>query len=149
MEKEIELTTTLEEYLATIFKLEKKSGVARANEIADSHGVSRSTVTTALKSLGEKNLIFYKPYNPIKLTPQGFKIGQKIAHRNLILNDFFERILQLPGEKARATACKVEHVITDDVIIELGRFIFFLTESGYDIENWKGKYAMPKNHWSR
>ena len=48
MEKPAPLTTALEDYLVTIFKLEAAGGAARASDIATAQNVSRSTVTSRL-----------------------------------------------------------------------------------------------------
>lgn len=142
------LTATLEDYLAAIFRLAGKSGMARSNAIAKEIGVSKSTVPTALKSLAGRGLIEYKPYSPIRLTPEGHEVGKRIAHRNFILNEFFAKILQLPEQDAKETACRVEHAVSDDTVLQLGRFIFFLTESGLDLAGWQKKYKLPKDHGS-
>lgn len=144
--KDTPLTPTQEDYLATIFRLVRKNGEARSNAIADELNVSRSSVTTALRSLAARDLILYKPYSPIQLTPAGQELGKRIAHRNMILHDFFGRILQLPNEQAEATACKVEHAVSDDVVLQLGRFILFLQESGCDIDQWQTHYTFPATH---
>jgi DtxR family transcriptional regulator, Mn-dependent transcriptional regulator len=144
--KDTPLTSTLEDYLAAIFRLAGKNGEARSNAIASELGVSRSSVTTALKSLAARGLIEYKSYNPISLTPRGQEMGKCIAHRNLILNEFFQEVLQLPGEVAQSTACRVEHAVSDDVVLQLGRFILFLKNSGWDLKNWQERYSFPKNH---
>ena len=147
--KDTPLTSTLEDYLATIFRLVQKNGDARSNAIADDLGVTRSSVTTALKSLSARELIEYTPYSPITLTPSGWELGKRITHRNLILRDFFGRVLQLPEEEAEATACRVEHAVTDDVVLQLGRFILYLKESGCDIDSWQEKFTLPENHASK
>ena len=146
---ETPLTSTLEDYLATIFRLVQKSGEARSNAIAEELSVTRSSVTTALKSLASRELIEYTPYNPITLTPSGWELGKRIAHRNMILQDFFGRVLQLDPQVAVETACRVEHAVSDDVVLELGRFILYLKESGCDIETWREKFILPKDHTSR
>ncbi|MCG8640494.1 MAG: metal-dependent transcriptional regulator [Desulfobacterales bacterium] len=140
------LTATLEDYLAAIFRIVGRNGEARSNAIADEMGVTRSTVTTALKSLAARNLILYKPYSPIRLTPEGKEVGKRIAHRNFILNEFFGSILQLPEAQAQETACRVEHAVNDDTVFQLGRFILFLKDSGLDMENWPKQYKFPKIH---
>ena len=140
------LTSTLEDYLATIFRLVEQHGEARSNAIAEELGVSRPSVTTALKALASRGLIDYTPYSPITLTETGRETGKRIAHRNMILRDFFGRVLQLPPEEAEATACRVEHAVTDDVVLELGRFILYLKEAGCDIENWREHYRFSKDH---
>ncbi len=140
------LTPTQEDYLAAIFRLAQKTGEARSNAIANTLGVSKSTVPAALKSLAARELIVYEPYSPIRLTPKGYETGKRIAHRNFILNEFFVKVLQLPEQEARNTACRVEHAVSDDTVLDLGRFIFFLKESRVDLTNWKEKYKIPKDH---
>ncbi len=140
------LTPTQEDYLAAIFSLVQQNGQARSNAIANTLGVSKSTVPAALKCLADRGLIVYKPYSPIRLTPEGHETGKRIAHRNFVLHEFFIKVLQLPEQEAKETACRVEHAVSDDTVLELGRFIFFLRKSGVDLENWKGKYERPKTH---
>ncbi len=144
----LQLTGTQEDYLAAIFRLARTSGEARSNAIAGELEVTKSTVTTALKGLAARGLIIYKPYSPIRLTPEGRELGKRIAHRNFILNEFFGSVLNLPESEASATACRVEHAVSDDTVLQLGRFIFFLKESGLDIENWEAKYKFPLSHGS-
>ena len=140
------LTATLEDYLAAIFRLAGPNGKARSNAIADELKVTRSTVTTALRSLAAQDLIVYKPYSPITLTPEGLELGKRIAHRNIILNEFFGKILHLSESEAKKTACRVEHAVSDDAVLQLGRFLLFLKDSELDIENWPRKYKFPKDH---
>ncbi|MDY0362621.1 MAG: metal-dependent transcriptional regulator [Desulforegulaceae bacterium] len=140
------LTATLEDYLAAIFRLAGPNGEARSNAIADELNVTRSTVTTALRSLSARGLIIYKPYCPISLTSQGRELGKRIAHRNFILNEFFGKILHLSEPEAKETACRVEHAVSDDAVLQLGRFLLFLKDSGLDLENWPTNYKFPKTH---
>lgn len=140
------LTATLEDYLAAIFRIAGPNGEARSNEIADELNVTRSTVTTALRSLAARGLIIYKPYSPISLTSEGRELGKRIAHRNFILNEFFGKILHLSEPEAKETACRVEHAVSDDAVLQLGRFLLFLKDSGLDMEDWPRKYKFPKAH---
>ncbi len=141
MEKPAPLTTALEDYLVTIFKLEAAGGAARASDIATAQNVSRSTVTSALKALSARGLIEYSPYSHIRLTPQGEPLAREIAHRNLILRRFFQDVLMLDQEVASATACRVEHAVDDQVIKRLGQFILYLERSGLELDRWREDYA--------
>ena len=133
------LTPTQEDYLATIFRLVQKEDHARSNSISEELGVSKSTVSAALKTLAARGLIIYKPYSPVRLTSEGYETGKRIAHRNFVLSEFFVKVLQLPESEARETACRVEHAVSDDTVLQLGRFIFFLKESGVDLKDWQGE----------
>lgn len=134
------LTTTLEDYLVAIFKLEMANGVARASDIAQAQGVSRSTVTSALKSLSARGLIEYSPYSHIRLTAQGQPLAREIAHRNMILTKLFRDVLMLDQNLADATACRVEHAVDAQVIKRLGKFILYLERSGIDLDGWLEEY---------
>ena len=134
------MTTTLEDYLVAIFKLEMANGVARSSDIAEAQGVSRSTVTSALKGLAARGLIEYSPYSHIRLTPLGVPLAREIAHRNMILTRFFREVLMLDQDLADATACRVEHAVDARVIKRLGQFILYLERSDIDLERWLADY---------
>ena len=51
------LSASLEDYLEVIYNLSKQSRVARSKDIAEALGVSRASVTGALRTLTEKNLV--------------------------------------------------------------------------------------------
>ena len=88
MQKNIELSESLEDYLEIILNLEQAQKVARAKDIAAKMGVQRGSVTSALKSLKEKKLINYEPYSFVTLTPQGKKLAKEITRRHAVLKDF-------------------------------------------------------------
>jgi DtxR family Mn-dependent transcriptional regulator len=106
-----ELSESLEDYLETILYLEKAQKVARAKDIADRLGLQRGTVTSALKSLADKALINYTPYNFITLTPKGQKIAEEITRRHASIKRFLLEVLQIDPQTAEATACRMEHAI--------------------------------------
>lgn len=139
-ETDVNLTTTLEDYLVAIFKLEMNNGVARASDIAQAQEVSRSTVTSALKSLGARDLIDYAPYSHIRLTTQGRLLAREIMHRNMILTRFFHDVLKLDQDLVTATACRVEHAVDGQVIKRLGKFILYLERSHADLDHWLEEY---------
>ena len=121
-----ELSSTLEDYLETIYRLEEEKRVARPRDISESQGVARSTVTAALQSLSEKGLINYEQYELITLTEKGRSKAQKLDKPHRIIRDFPESILGLEAEKADETACGMEHAIERDVLDRFTCFIAFM-----------------------
>ena len=87
------LTSGLEDYLESIFFLQKEKGFARVKDIATSMGVRAASVTGALQSLAAKNLVNYAPYEYITLTETGESLAKKIAKRHRILKEFFSNFL--------------------------------------------------------
>ncbi len=131
------LSASLEDYLEAIFNLAGESDVARSKDIAESLGVSRSSVTGALRALKEKGLANYKPYDYVTLTDAGQAAAAEVARRHSILKSFFVNVLGIEIDTAQRAACKAEHALGPEVITRLLYFIEFVTQSsnknGYDL----------------
>ncbi len=141
MKKKKGLSAIQEDYLAAIFRIEQRLGIIRANSIAEELEVTRPTVTAALKQLSAMELIVYQPYQPIQLTEKGRRQAMAVAHRNTILFIFFRDTLNYSEDKAREIACKLEHAIDDEVVVQLGKLVLFLEQSGCIPENWESLYS--------
>lgn len=120
------LTPQLEDYLEAIAELQQENRVARAKDIADRLSVTRSTVTSALKSLSEKHLINYQPYSHITLTDAGEAVADEIIRRHEVLTKYLRKVLQIPVAMAEENACRAEHVLDQEVIERMVDFLEFL-----------------------
>ena len=136
MKKGEKLSESLEDYLEVILELETTRKVARAKDIAEKTGVKRGSVTSALKSLGEKKLINYEPYSYVTLTPEGKKIAEGITSRHLILKEFLFKILQIDETEAEATACRMEHAVDQKTLDRLVCFFDFIYKCPRMGEDW-------------
>ena len=67
------LSPNMEDYLETIYLLELERGNVRVKDIAEKPGVLSGTVTSALRTLSEREFINYKPYSFITLTERAKK----------------------------------------------------------------------------
>jgi DtxR family Mn-dependent transcriptional regulator len=130
------LSENLEDYLETILVLQKENAVARVRDIAEKLGVLSGTVTSALRSLSDKNLINYKPYSFITLTKKGKKIAQEILRRHNVVKDFLQCVLLLDEEKAEENACRMEHSMDKVAINRLIQFIEYIYECPRTGEDW-------------
>ena len=124
---DLQLTPTLENYLATIFRLQRDRPFARVRDIANTHKVAKSAVTAAMQSLSEKGLLDYEPYEPVTLTAAGRERGEGIVLRHRVLTDFLENVLGLDAARTDSIACGMEHAVDQDV---LERFVCFLAFVG-------------------
>ena len=98
------LSASLEDYLEAIFNLARESNIARSKDIVELLGVSRSSVTGALRVLKKKCLANYKPYDFVTLTESGQRAAAEIARKHNILKSFFINVLgveQLPEIQPR------------------------------------------------
>ena len=100
-----------EDYLEMILRLTEEKGYARSVDIAMGLGVSKPSVSVAMKQLREGGYIVMGKDNYITLTESGMEIAQRIYERHKVLT----RILTMIGvdpETAQEDACKVEHDIS-------------------------------------
>ena len=116
------LTASLEDYLEAIFHIIVEKQAVRPKDIAKRLKVSNSSVTGALRSLADKELINYAPYDVISLTPTGKTAAKDVVRRHEVLRDFFVNVLTVKEMDADKAACQMEHSIPK-LILE--RFIQF------------------------
>jgi DtxR family Mn-dependent transcriptional regulator len=131
-----ELSSTLEDYLEAIFRIEKKKRAARVRDIASHLGVAKSTVSAALKSLAGKKLINYEPYELIMLTEKGREKATDIVMSHQIILHFLKDVLALNEERAEHIACRMEHAVDREVIERFVCFLAFINTTGEKRGRW-------------
>ena len=120
------LSANMEDYLEAIFHISEEKQAARAKDIADRVQVNKSSVTGALKSLSEKGLVNYVPYDIITLTVKGKKLAAEIVRRHEALKEFFVKILLIDKDEAEEASCRVEHTVSKNIIDRLIHFVEFM-----------------------
>ena len=124
--KPIDLSASLEDYIEAIYHIVEEKLVARSKDIASRLGVSRASVTGALRALAKKELINYAPYEAITMTEEGEKIAEDVIYRHETLKRFFVEVLSIDAKVAEEAACKIEHAAPPVVISRMIEFIKFL-----------------------
>jgi len=124
--KENKLSASLEDYLEAIYHVVSEKHAARAKDIASRLKVNNSSVTGALRTLSEKGLVNYAPYDLITLTPSGNEIAKDIIRRHLALRNFFVKILCINEDTAEEAACRMEHDVPKEILDKLILFVDFL-----------------------
>lgn len=111
-----------EDYLEQILMIREQKGEVRSIDIAMGLGVTKPSVSVAMKRLRENGYILMDANNLITLTPAGEEIARSIYDRHKTL----ARCLQLLGvsdEIAREDACKLEHDISQTSYEALLRYM--------------------------
>jgi DtxR family Mn-dependent transcriptional regulator len=120
------LSSSLEDYLETIYAIVRKKGAARPTDIARERNVAASSVTTALKNLKKLGLVNHEPYDLVTLTPSGSKLAMKVTEKHNVLLDFFTGVLEIDPETAEKCACSMEHAIPQDVLERFTAYLEFV-----------------------
>lgn len=140
------LSPSLEDYLEAILRIISQKGAAKAKDIAKALKVNNSSVTGALKTLAQKGMINYAPYDVITLTGAGHTLASDILRRHEILKGFFNTVMALSEEKANEIACKMEHLITPEVLERFAALTSFMDacrKVGFEYSPEAG-YVCPK-----
>ncbi len=120
------LSASLEDYLEAIASIAGSSGETHAADIADSLGVSRPSVTVALRALASRGMINYRPYSTVSLTEDGRIRAASVLRKHRIVSRFFSEILGADEELADSAACRVEHAIGEEITDRLVEFLAFI-----------------------
>ena len=102
-----------EDYLEAILIQCQKNGHARSVDIAARLGVSKPSVSFAMKKLRENGYILMGDDNRITLTQSGEDIACRVLERHDMLCTLLMR-LGVSEETARADACKMEHDLSEE-----------------------------------
>lgn len=102
-----------EDYLETILMLCRKHGSARSVDIAAHLGVTKPSVSFAMKKLRENGYILMGDDSRITLTEAGEAIACRVLERHDVLIKMLTN-LGVSEETARVDACKIEHDLSDE-----------------------------------
>ena len=102
----------MENYLETIYLLEKEHGHAHIKDIADTIKIKMPSVTQALKKLKREKLLKLEHYGPVALTKKGSVLAGQIFSRHKTIKDFLYLVLGTDEASAEEDACKIEHIIS-------------------------------------
>ena len=107
-----EAEKSVEDYLKIIYTLSKRKAV-HGSDIVGELGVSRPTVSVALRALAEEGYVFADDGHEIYLTEKGKRIAEDTYERH----STFCRILTGLGvdeKTAAADACEMEHAVSSE-----------------------------------
>lgn len=118
-----EISSSLEDYIEAVYSIYKSENKVKAIDVSRRLNVSRASTTEALQKLEQLGLINYGHYGVISITEIGVKKAEEVTKKHETLSMFFEKILGVDKTLAEETACKIEHVIGDEVFKKLEEHI--------------------------
>ena len=104
----MQIRESAEDYLESILILSKSGDGVRSVDIASMLGVSKPSVSHAMKLLREDGYIAMDRYGTVTLLEKGAEIANRIYERHTVLTDMLIA-LGVPEETAKEDACKIEH----------------------------------------
>ena len=104
----MQIMKSAEDYLEAMLMMQERHGYIRSVDIAAELGVTKPSVSYAVKRLREAGYITMAEDGHITLNPSGQEIAERIYERHKVLTRLLVD-LGVDEETAREDACKIEH----------------------------------------
>ncbi len=111
-----------EMYLETILLLREQKSAVHAIDIAGELGFSKPSVSRAVGLLEKNGYITRTSSGEILLTESGLKKATDIYERHRVITALLERT-GADKELAEENACRIEHVISEEMFKILKKFV--------------------------
>ena len=111
-----------EMYLETIWLLRARKPSVRSVDIVEELGYAKSSVSRAVNLLIDKGYITMDAGGDLSLTELGQKTASGVYERHRVITKLL-RSLGADEELAESNACRMEHVISDEMFALIKDFI--------------------------
>ena len=143
------ISKSLEEYLKTMYILNKQNGNIRVTDIAQKMNCSKPSVNKALNNLKKSGLINYEAYGKIELSKDGENLARKIIEAYDIVFIFLKDVLNIETQEAKKQAEKMKLTMNDNTLNKLAKYVhkvLDLTELDccYDINEEKCRSCLKR-----
>jgi DtxR family Mn-dependent transcriptional regulator len=105
----------MQDYLKTIYKLQRDRGAVSTSAIADRLHVTAASATNMVKRLARLKLVSYARYRGFTLTPTGQRIALEIIRHHRLIELYLAQELGVSLDRVDREAEKMEHVLSEDV----------------------------------
>lgn len=118
------MSASVENFVKSIFKLENTPGSdTRPGSVAASLGISSAATTDMAQKLALRELINYKKYQPISLTPKGRKMALSLIRKHRLWETFLHKVLGLSLSEIHQEAEMLEHQTSDFLAEKINTFL--------------------------
>lgn len=114
---------SMEMYLETVYILESNHGHAHGVDIAKHLGVSKPSVTKAMKYLKDQGFVNTQKYGTITLTDKGRELSEEIYSNHQLIEKFLEHSLKISAEQAGINACRIEHIVSNEMLEAIKNYL--------------------------
>ena len=111
-----------ENYLETILVLKERNGTVRSVDIAAEMGLSKPSVSVAMRNLREQECITMGDDGLISLTDKGRSIAESVYERHTLFTQWLVS-LGVDQTIAAQDACRIEHVLSKETFEAIKRHV--------------------------
>ena len=111
-----------EDYLESIFALKKKNGSVRSIDVSIDLGVSKPSVSVAMKNFRNDGYITVDSDGYIELTEKGHEVASRVYERHQVIAKAL-MALGVDEDTAYEDSCRIEHCISNVSFARLKEFL--------------------------
>lgn len=132
---------TEENYLKALFNIANKDGEVNVADLSKSLDLKMPTVTSMVKKLAKKKLVYYESYKPLRLTEKGKKEAGLIIRKHRLTEMFLVDKMKLGWEDVHDIAEQIEHLQSPVFFEKMDEILGFpkLDPHGSPIPDRQGK----------
>jgi DtxR family Mn-dependent transcriptional regulator len=112
-----------EDYLEAVLQLSEEHAKVRTTDVANQLGVSKPSVSRAMKILAADGYIEQETYGDIRLTEKGRLKAAQVYFRHKTITSFLIDVLGVDPVTAEEDACLIEHDISAVTMEKLASFL--------------------------
>ena len=136
------ISSSLEEYLKTIYVLKKQGQDIKVTTLANRMNCTKPSVNKAIKKLKANEMLEYEAYGEIRLTNKGEALAKKVLEAYDIVYVFLTEILEISKEEAKEEAIRLKAVMNDNTLNMLTKYVYkilgvYNLNCNYDINEEK------------
>ncbi len=109
-------TTSIQDYLKTIYDLTQGDDPASTTALAARLGIAPASVTGMVQKLSAANppLVHYRKHQGVTLTGAGEQAALRVIRRHRLLETYLVTTLGYSWDTVHEEACRLEHVISEE-----------------------------------
>lgn len=123
-----DLSPSMQNYIKAIWGLQEWSDEPISpSTIAETVGVRLSTVSDAVRKLGEQGLVDHVRYGTVALTDLGRRHAVSMVRRHRLIESFLVGALGYEWDEVHDEADRLEHAVSDTLVSRIDAFLGFPT----------------------
>lgn len=111
-----------ENYLETIYLLQKQLGEVRSIDVVNALGFSKPSISNAMKKLKAEGYVDMEDRGHIYLTEKGETLAKKTYERHCVVSSLLQH-LGVQERIALEDACRIEHVISEETLSCMKKYL--------------------------
>ncbi len=110
------LSRSTEDYLKTIYELQRSGEPAQTSSIADALQIAPPSVSGMVKKLCASGLVEHEPYRGVQLTGAGRRAALRMVRRHRIIETYLTTKLGYDWDSVHDEAERLEHAVSDELV---------------------------------